>query len=178
MARTITAEMIHGHAPRNIASTLSVSHSIRESVLESLRGSGRTYRTVDLLLLTSTLLLTLSLQYSRSTHLALAASLQRGVSFRSILIGWICILAWRIILNAVGVYDPIRIRSLSEYLTRCITGFGGCSLIVGSVLCISSARDTSHFGQPFLRGHLHTHDVGGEGTASLLRSLHSSAFSG
>ena len=134
MTRRVSAVGLRNPASHNLSAPLSVSLPFGESVLENLRGSGKTFRTVDLLLLTSTFLFSLSLHYSVSTHFALTAFLQRDISFRSILIGSMCILAWRSILNAVGVYDPIRIRSFSEYLARCIAGSAGCSLVVGLIL--------------------------------------------
>lgn len=135
MPSIISAEGLRTHAPPAIAAPFSVPQPLTESVLENLRESHRAYRTIDLLLLTATFFLTVSLHDSYlSTHLALGTFLRLGVSFRSILIGAMCILAWRSILNAVGVYDPIRIRSLGEYVARCIAGSGGCALIVGSLL--------------------------------------------
>lgn len=135
MPRSMSAERLRNHVPRSIAAPVSLSHPLGESVLENLRDHGRTYRNVDLILLTATFLVALSVRYSGVTHLfSLSAILLRDVSFAHILIGSICILAWRSILNAVGVYDPIRIRSFKEYLARCVVGSGACSLLVGGLL--------------------------------------------
>jgi exopolysaccharide biosynthesis polyprenyl glycosylphosphotransferase len=97
----------------------------------SLRGvTGWACRWTDLTILSSVLFGTAVLGRSMLTQRKVSEFFEVRVSLRNMVVAMICVLLWRAILRAVGLYNLQRIRSLSGYILRCITAVSCCSLVV------------------------------------------------
>ena len=63
-----------------------------------------------------------------------------GISVRNAVIAAICIATWAMILDSIGIYGAIRLRSVSEYILRCVIGLNCCTVVVGLIQLVLLPR--------------------------------------
>lgn len=95
--------------------------------------SGKIPQAADLIILSAAFLYIVVLPFFRLHTSTFPEFLGLRVSFRNVLIGGLCISTWRMILLSVGVYSPLRTRSIPDYLFRCIIALNSCTAVVGLV---------------------------------------------
>ena len=95
--------------------------------------SGSPCQAADLVILSGAFLYIVVLPFLHARDGSFAEFLQLRVSLRNVLIGALCISTWRVILMSVGVYSPLRTRSIPDYLFRCIIALNSCTAVVGLV---------------------------------------------
>ena len=87
----------------------------------------------DLVILSSALLYVVALPYLATRDSSFAEFLGLRLSLRNMLVGGLCLCTWRMILASVGVYSPLRTRSIPNYLFRCVIALNSCTAVVGLV---------------------------------------------
>ena len=99
----------------------------------------------DLILLGGAVLGIAILPYFGHGRGSLSDFLQVRVSLRNVFIAAMCVSTWRVILMSVGVYSPVRARSLTGYLFRCVIALNSCGAVVGLIEAIlHPGRDVWH----------------------------------
>jgi exopolysaccharide biosynthesis polyprenyl glycosylphosphotransferase len=107
--------------------------------------AGRFCQAADLILLGGALLGIAILPYFAHERGSLSDFLQVRISLRNVLVAAMCMSTWRMILMSVGVYSPMRTRSLTDYLFRCVIGLNSCTAVVGLIeVILRPARDAWH----------------------------------
>ena len=108
------------------------------------RGKGRRSRQIlavsdkwcqaaDLVILSAAFLYVVILPFFTAQDGSIKEFLELRVSLRNVLVAGLCVSTWRTILLSVGVYSPVRTRSISDYLFRCIIALNSCTAVVGLV---------------------------------------------
>ena len=78
-------------------------------------------------------------------HGSLAEFLELRVSLRNVFVAAMCLSTWRMIVMSVGVYSPMRTRSLKDYLLRCLIALNSCTGVVGLIeVILRTGRDIWH----------------------------------
>lgn len=95
--------------------------------------SGNLCQAADLIILSAAFLSIVALPFLHTQDGRFTQFLALRVSLRNVLLGALCIGTWRMILVSVGVYSPLRTRSLPDYLFRCIIALNSCTAVVGLV---------------------------------------------
>ena len=95
--------------------------------------AGSVCQAADLILLGVAILGVTMLPNLRHDHGSFAGFLLLRVSLRNVFVAAMCISTWRIVLISVGVYSPLRTRSLTDYLFRCVIGLNSCTGVVGLI---------------------------------------------
>ena len=112
--------------------------------------SGWVCQAADLILLGGAVFGVAVLPYLRHSHGGLAAFLQLRASVRNVVVAAMCLGTWRVILMSVGVYAPMRSRSLTEYLFRCAIGLNSCAGVAGLIeVILHPGRDVWHIVETF-----------------------------
>ena len=112
--------------------------------------SGWVCQAADLILLGGAFLAVATLPYLRPDHGSFANILQLRLSLRNVFVAALCLSTWRVILMSVGVYAPMRTRSQTDYLFRCIIGLNSCAGVVGLVqVVLRPGRDAWHVVETF-----------------------------
>ncbi len=95
--------------------------------------SGNLCQASDLVILSAAFLYIVVLPFLAAQNGSFTEFLALRVSLRNVLIGGLCISTWRMILISVGVYSPLRTRSIPDYLFRCVIALNSCTAVVGLV---------------------------------------------
>ncbi len=107
--------------------------------------SGSVCQAADLILLGGAVIGVLVLPYFHQSHGSFADFLQLRISLRNVFVSAMCISTWRMILMSVGVYSPMRTRSFTDYLFRCVIGLNSCTAVVGLIeVIMRPGRDAWH----------------------------------
>lgn len=111
----------------------SASPGASPSPLRGLRAvSGRLCQAADLILLGATFLGVLLLPAFGSGN-NLRQLLQLRISISNVLVAVLCLSTWRVILVSLGVYSPLRTRSMALYLFRFLIALNSCTAVVGLI---------------------------------------------
>ncbi len=102
--------------------------------------SGNLCQATDLVILSTAFLYIVVLPYFHTHNGSFGEFLGLRVSLRNMLIGGLCISTWRTILMSVGVYSPLRTRSVPDYLFRCVIALNSCTAVVGLVEVVLRKR--------------------------------------
>ena len=107
--------------------------------------SGILCQAADLVILSSAFLYLVVLPFFDMRDSSFVQLLELRVSLRNVLVGGLCISTWRMILISVGVYSPLRTRSLPDYLFRCLIALNCCTAVVGLIeVVLRKQQDVWH----------------------------------
>ena len=102
--------------------------------------TGRLCRVADILVLGVAFLGVALLPQLQAGAASLAQMLSAGISVRNLVIATICVATWAMILDSIGIYGAIRLRSVSEYILRCVIGLNCCTVVVGLIQLVLLPR--------------------------------------
>ncbi len=63
-----------------------------------------------------------------------------AISVRHLLILAMCVGTWAMILQSAGIYGSVRLRSVAEYVLRCVIGLNCCTVVVGLIQLVLKTR--------------------------------------